>query len=498
MKSAVITAQLKNPDFAEKIEKIYDDFISSASGALKGCKGGIVLKNQDGSLMDISLWTSEEDALSSMKSPKTADFIKTFEDNILNTYTMDFYDVSMKLNMYSRSQKPVALVIKGKFKTFASMQSAVKTEKFLSRWVNFINCKGGLLLTKDDGSFIDISLWENMEYARKIMENPLSRIIVKFFDGSLEKPYKPEYYDVSMILDIPDKDEKRDFRILYFSGTGNTHWVVNKIKEGLLKNNHSCEVLEAARLQNECGRDFNKKPDENMLKQKLSEFIPENSTLILAFPCYASDIPLPVKELIPLLPEGGKRKLATVSTILMVGGDAVNLPGEMVREKGYKSVLATYVLMPNNLKVPKFDFFDIKNGDELNSYYETAGRAVDEIVEELLTGKVLFEGKNLGGYAIGVSQRMGVKYLESFMAANLFAHARCTRCGFCAETCPMANITFEKKYPEFGRNCCMCLRCYNLCPVNAIQITGETLNEEKYKRYKGFDRWKPERLRKVK
>ena len=45
---------------------------------------------------------------------------------------MDFYDVSMKLNMYSRSQKPAALVIKGKFKTFDSLQSAVKTEKFLS------------------------------------------------------------------------------------------------------------------------------------------------------------------------------------------------------------------------------------------------------------------------------------------------------------------------------------------------------------------------------
>jgi Fe-S-cluster-containing hydrogenase component 2 len=61
----------------------------------------------------------------------------------------------------------------------------------------------------------------------------------------------------------------------------------------------------------------------------------------------------------------------------------------------------------------------------------------------------------------------------------------------------MGNISLAKGYPEFGTDCCMCLRCYNFCPGNAIQITEHTRDEKKYNRYKGFDGWKPPRLRHV-
>ena len=114
-----------------------------------------------------------------------------------------------------------------------------------------------------------------------------------------------------------------------------------------------------------------------------------------------------------------------------------------------------------------------------------------------MTGKGRFEGRGVGGYLFGVSQRLGEATLQSYLVNNFFAHARCTKCKLCAATCPMANISFSKGYPEFGDKCCMCLRCYNFCPVNAINTTSQTFNEEKYPRYKGFDGWKAPRLRKV-
>lgn len=61
----------------------------------------------------------------------------------------------------------------------------------------------------------------------------------------------------------------------------------------------------------------------------------------------------------------------------------------------------------------------------------------------------------------------------------------------------MANISLDRGFPEFGKNCCICLRCYNFCPVNAINVTSQTLDEKKYPRYKGFDGWKPPILRQV-
>ncbi|MCD4784175.1 MAG: EFR1 family ferrodoxin [Candidatus Eremiobacteraeota bacterium] len=291
---------------------------------------------------------------------------------------------------------------------------------------------------------------------------------------------------------------KSVFRILYFSGTGNTNWVMKKIKDGLEEGGYSCEMLAADVLQSECGRDVGKGPDKELLAGRLKDFVPPEVVLILGFPVYGSNVPDPLKELLPLLPDGEGRKLATIATLHKAGGDACNLPEKMLEKRGYKSVLATYIKMPNNVKVPKFDFFEIKNGDELNSFYDSAGKAVEDIVDVLIEGDTRFEGKGIGDYILGISQRLGEQlFSDPFFVSHFFAHAKCIRCGLCAESCPMGNISMEKGYPDFGKNCCLCLRCYNFCPVNAIQITDATLNEKKYTRYKGFDGWKPTKLRKL-
>jgi len=288
------------------------------------------------------------------------------------------------------------------------------------------------------------------------------------------------------------------YRILYFSGTGNTHWVMKKIKEGLVDGGYSCEMLAADKLQSECGRGIGKGPDKESIAGRLKEFVSPGVVLILGFPVYGSNIPDPLKELIPLLPDGENRKLAVVATIHSAGGDACNLPDKMLKKRGYESFLTTYVKMPNNIKLPKFDFVKIKNGDELNSFYESAGKDIDEIVDMLIEGETHFEGKGIGDYILGTSQRLGKQLIsDSFFVSHFFAHAKCIKCGLCADCCPMGNISMEKGYPEFGKNCCLCLRCYNFCPVNAIQITDATLDEKKYTRYKGFDNWKPTRLRKT-
>lgn len=290
-------------------------------------------------------------------------------------------------------------------------------------------------------------------------------------------------------------EEKKVFKILYFSGTGNTEWVVRKIQEGFMGAGCSCDVLSAEILQKECGRDINKEPDREELTKRLAEFVSEDVILIIAFPTYASDVPFPLRDLLALLPAGGNRKLACVSTILMAGGDACLIPSQMLEKKGYKSVMATYVKMPNNIKIPYFDFFEIKNGDDLKPFYESAGKEVDKIVEELVTGKAYFEGGTIVDYLIGVSQRFGEGLMTGFYLEHMFADAKCLKCGFCVSCCPMANITMEKGYPQFGKKCCYCLRCYNFCPVSAVQLTEKTLDEKKYNRYKGFDGWKPTKLR---
>jgi ferredoxin/flavodoxin len=295
---------------------------------------------------------------------------------------------------------------------------------------------------------------------------------------------------------MPATDTQK-FRIIYFSGTGNTAWVVNAVENALNENGHQCLSIQADRLQAECGRALDRKPDVEKLRARLAEFLHDESVLVIAYPTYASDIPLPLRELLPLLPEGQGRGLAVISTILMAGGDACLRPSQILNKKGYSPFLATYVRMPNNIKIPGFDFFELKNGDDLKPFYQSAGSAVEEIVKELTLRKAHQEGRSVADYLLGASQRLGESFFGDFWIKHFFADAKCRRCGLCASICPMANISFAKGYPDFGKECCVCLRCYNFCPEEAVQITDKTMDRARYVRYKGFDGYKPPLLRSV-
>lgn len=292
-------------------------------------------------------------------------------------------------------------------------------------------------------------------------------------------------------------DKKRKFGILYFSGTGNTYFVVRKIQQALKARGHECAILAADQLQSDCGLSYDKEASPGLLKEKLQEFLKDASNLILAFPVYASDIPAPMKQLIKLFPKGKTRDLAVVATIHKAGGDASLIPGKYLETKGYHQVLAAYVKMPNNLQLPGFDFFKVCNGDELKAYYESTEKKVNGIVDKLLEQKSHIDGDGLFNSVIGAAQRMGEDFIAGFFTKSMYSDDKCIKCGLCVSICPTANITFENKVPVFANKCCLCTRCYNFCPVNAIQITGKTSDDMKFKRYKGFDGWKPPRLREV-
>lgn len=69
--------------------------------------------------------------------------------------------------------------------------------------------------------------------------------------------------------------------------------------------------------------------------------------------------------------------------------------------------------------------------------------------------------------------------------------ARCTRCGLCARSCPMMNITLatpssapavenRRPIPQWGPACTLCLRCYHTCPVHAIDWGVATAAKGQY------------------
>lgn len=286
----------------------------------------------------------------------------------------------------------------------------------------------------------------------------------------------------------------RQFSLLYFSGTGNTAYVVRQLRQRLADAGHVCQVLAADQLWARCGRAPGCRGDAAMAAERLDEFLRDSTDLILAYPTYASDIPLPLKELLPLLPEVDGVRLSVVSTCALSGADGCDLPERMLASKGYRAMIAAYVKMPNNFKLPPVNAPEIHNGSELDRFYQSASETLDEISHHLLRQEIQIEGRTIIGRLLGVAQRATEHMMHGAIVRHLFATAQCTHCRLCAMTCPMGNITFDQGYPEFGQDCCACLRCYSSCPRHAIQVTDKTRDREKYPRYRGFDGWKPPRL----
>ena len=288
-----------------------------------------------------------------------------------------------------------------------------------------------------------------------------------------------------------------DFRILYFSGTGNTHWVAEQLKKSLKAGGFRVFSTAVDELLADAGRAYGQKEDRGKIVETLKKLAQPETTLILAFPAYFCEPPLPVKEMLELLPETKNCNLAVIVTVYRAGGEVHRLPGKLLAPKGYEPVLEAYVKMPNNIKLPNLEQYEILNGPELKSYLESAGQRVKELAGRLAAGKPDTEKAGVAEMIQGVSYRMSEVPVQKMFAGRMFAEARCKKCSFCASICPMGNITFARGYPEFGGDCCGCLLCYNLCPIFAIQITEATLDEKKYPRYRGFDGWHPRRLREV-
>lgn len=289
-------------------------------------------------------------------------------------------------------------------------------------------------------------------------------------------------------------NENKSYRLLYFSGTGNTEYVSKEIQKLLSPKGQECQILSCDKVWTDSGRSPGRKGDAKLAAETLNKFLGNADILIIAYPTYASDIPKPLDELISILPERNGMGLAVISTCTMTGGDCCLLPAKKLKRKGYGLILASYVKMPNNIKLLPFNYPPIKNGNELNEYYESVHKILDNIIQALLSGKKIIKGRGPFSRILGCVQRFSERFIGRYFYKHMFATANCIKCKMCVSSCPMGNITFEHGYSEFGADCCFCLRCYSFCPVSAIQITEKTRDIEKYTRYKGFNNWKPPRL----
>ncbi len=261
--------------------------------------------------------------------------------------------------------------------------------------------------------------------------------------------------------------------ICYFSGTGNTAWVVRLLKEHLETLGDtvravSCEDVPAVSVS----------PAEWDL-------------LGIAFPVRSSFAPRIFREFLRELAPGEGTLLFAITSAGYWAGDTAWYAAKGLAEKGYKLFLCANVMMPNNFYIPWVDVFPVPPPEKVKRYLKKAREKAEVLAKRIHQKSPYQEGTDVFGRLGGALQR-GAEPFEKVMLAEFSADERCTRCGWCVRNCPVKNIEMGKEGIRFLGACMHCMRCYSFCPERAIQATEKT-REEKYRRYHG-----PEGVRRIK
>lgn len=273
------------------------------------------------------------------------------------------------------------------------------------------------------------------------------------------------------------------FCTFYFSGTGNTWWVVKEFTRLLKANGHDAEMLSIEK---------DKALDIDFLKQKLQE----STGIGIAYPIHSSDAPNIVWDFLDIMIEARQANDLdqnphqfgyVLTSMTHFSGDGALVLSEKMKKAGLKLKYATNIRMTSNLSVPVLHWDPLPE-TEYEIRKSQAIQKIKQFVEDIREGKHSMEGRNnpigkIGGWCQRVLQNF-TPLMDRLLKFTV-DHEKCNQCLTCMKYCPTENIALEKGKIKFGNKCTHCMRCYNYCPTSAIHTKVGNCDPQKYKRFKG-------------
>lgn len=243
--------------------------------------------------------------------------------------------------------------------------------------------------------------------------------------------------------------------VFYFTGTGNSKFVADRIARGLGE-----ESI-------------------NISKYILGEEKPvfkEEGTYVFVAPCYVS---APAKAMLDFIeeaefPKGIKAYF--IITCASYAGISPKVDKKISLKKDFEYMGTVQVVMPQNYII----FFKMGEKEGNKSIVNAAIPEIEKIATDIKNEVILTDKKTfILEYPATVA--VAVLYYKFLMGTKKFyATDECIACQKCVRTCPLGNITMKDGKPVWGKNCTHCMGCINFCPKEAIEYGKGSVGKKRY------------------
>lgn len=244
--------------------------------------------------------------------------------------------------------------------------------------------------------------------------------------------------------------------IFYFSGTGNSLYVAQKIAQY-----HNEKLISIA-------KEFGNTTTYPLHDHEVIGFV---------FPIYAWGPPSIVLQFIKKLTLNNQQEnyVFCVATCAGSAGNVMKVMNDCLCPKGLQLMSGFSVIMPNNYII----IGDVDSKKRAAEKLALAEKTVQSINDTIEQRKREFKVKKgtfpwlLTGCINPMFTKRGVN------PKKFYANEHCTGCGICAKVCNCHNITVAQK-PQWGSICTQCLACLHYCPTRAIQYGKGTEKKGRY------------------
>ena len=249
--------------------------------------------------------------------------------------------------------------------------------------------------------------------------------------------------------------------IFYFTGTGNSLYVGEKIQENGEKLINMADALN---------------------KKKFNYKLEKGEKMGFMFPVYFWGLPTIVAEFVKKLKlETGELETSEdpfIYTVITCGSFSRNADKDLeklLKLKNLELNSSYSIKMPSNHII----MYNTPNKEEVNSSLELVENQIEKVIEDLKNNK---RGSfaNHGSFTI-FSFFVYKLYGVFRKTSKFYVTEKCTNCGQCEKICSSQAIHIKEGTPKWiEKKCSHCTACINRCPSKAIEYGNSTKKRNRY------------------